>query len=115
MAETRKCRWSGEMFEITDEDIVFYKKIDVPLPTLCPDERERRRLQWRNERHFYRRECGLCKKSIIAIYPETCLFPVYCEECYWNDKWDPLIYGRDFDFGRPFFEQFKELIDTVQI
>ena len=32
----------------------------------------------------------------------------------WNsDSWNPLDYGQDFDFKRPFFEQFKELRDRV--
>ena len=40
-------------------------------------------------------------------------FPVYCHDCFWSDGWNPLTYGRTYDFSRPFFEQFKELQDTV--
>ena len=29
-------------------------------------------------------------------------FPVYCHECWWSDKWNPLDYGRDYDFKIPF-------------
>ena len=33
---------------------------------------------------------------------------------YWDsDKWTALDYGQDFDFNRPFFEQFKELMEKV--
>ena len=113
MSELRKCRVSGNEFEISDEDIKFYNEIDVPYPTLCPAERERRRLVWRNERHLYRRNCGLCMKSLIAIYPEDASFPNYCEKCFFSEKWDPLSYGRDYDFDRPFFKQFSELADIV--
>ena len=38
---------------------------------------------------------------------------VYDREVWWSDKWDPLSYGRDFDFKRPFFEQFRELLTAV--
>src|SRR6185295_14940235 len=38
---------------------------------------------------------------------------VYCSDCWWSDRWDPLSYGRDFDFSRPFFDQFRELQDVV--
>lgn len=39
--------------------------------------------------------------------------PVYSDE-YWNsDKWDPMEYGRDYDFSRPFFEQIRELYNIV--
>ncbi len=34
---------------------------------------------------------------------------MYCNECWWSDGWDPTEYGVDFDFTRPFFEQFHEL------
>jgi len=34
---------------------------------------------------------------------------VYCLQCFWSDKWDETNIGRDFDFKRPFFEQWKEL------
>lgn len=72
-----------------------------------------RRMLFRNERNFYKRKCDLCGKSIIAVYSPDISFPVYCVKCWWSDKWDPHKYGRDFDFSRPFFEQFKELSDKV--
>ena len=34
---------------------------------------------------------------------------VYSQEIWWSDKWDGRDYGRDFDFSRPFFDQFQEL------
>jgi len=46
---------------------------------------------------------------MVAIYPSGTSFPVYCSECWWSDGWDPMAYGQDFDFGRPFFDQFKEV------
>lgn len=38
---------------------------------------------------------------------------MYCPRCWWSDKWDALQYGRDYDFSRPFFEQFNELLHQV--
>jgi|GEM_PF-4835496 len=43
------CAVSGVAFEITDGDMKFYETMGVPAPTLCPEERMRRRLAWRNE------------------------------------------------------------------
>jgi len=40
---------------------------------------------------------------------------VYCPSCWWSDNWDPLEYGKDYDFSRPFFEQFKELFQSVPL
>jgi len=72
-----------------------------------------RRLAWRNERNLFKRKCDLCSKQIFTFYTSDSKFPVYCSDCWWSDKWDPLTYGRDFDFSRPFFEQFNELMNEV--
>ncbi|MDA2935596.1 hypothetical protein MYX06_00035 [Patescibacteria group bacterium AH-259-L05] len=47
------------------------------------------------------------------MYPEKALFPVYCSPCWWSDTWDPLVYGREYDFSRNFFEQYKDLLKVV--
>ena len=40
-------------------------------------------------------------------------FTVYAQEYWKSDEWDPLSYSRDYDFSRPFFEQFFELMKEV--
>lgn len=55
----------------------------------------------------------MCGASIISFFDKDVKFPVYCSKCWWSDKWDPLSYGREYDFGRPFFEQFGELMQKV--
>ena len=51
----------------------------------------------------------MCGKSTVTIYSPNKPHKVYCNECWWGDGWDPSAYGIDFDFSRPFFEQFHEL------
>lgn len=109
----KTCAISGKSFTITDEDRAFYKKMGVPEPTLCPEERMRRRLAHRNERFLYHRKCDLTGKQIISSASPDKVYPIYDIEAWWSDDWDPLSYGKDFDFSRPFFEQFKELTDSV--
>ncbi|QQR54685.1 hypothetical protein IPG41_05870 [Candidatus Peregrinibacteria bacterium] len=109
------CRVSTKPFIITDEDQAFYAKIDVPLPTLCPEERMRRRMIFRNERNLYHRKCDLTGRELISnISPEK-PYKVYDQKEWWGDRWDPLSYGKDFDFNRPFFEQFDELLRQVPL
>lgn len=43
------------------------------------------------------------------MYDKAAPFPVYCMDCWNSDKWDGHVYARDYDFSRPFFEQFIEL------
>ena len=85
----------------------------VPEPTHCPDCRAQRRIAFRNERNLYPATCGLCKKSIVSIFSPDKPYTVYCYDCWYSDKWNPLQYGREFDFSRPFFEQFAELQKAV--
>ncbi len=107
------CKNCKKEFTVEPDDFSFYEKIGVPPPTLCPDCRFARRLVFRNERTYYRRKCDLCGRDMISVYASGVKFPVYCQKCWWSDAWDPLQYGRDFDFSRPFFEQYKEFTDIV--
>lgn len=38
---------------------------------------------------------------------------VYEYEYWWGDAWNPMDYGRDFDFSKGFFEQFRTLSIVV--
>ncbi len=113
MSEIKVCKNCSGKFEVADLDNSFYKKINVSTPTYCPDCRQQRRLAFRNERNLFKRRCDMCERQIISFFEAGTVFPVYCTECWWTDKWDPLSYGQDFDFSRPFFEQFKELMMKV--
>ncbi len=112
-SETKVCQNCKQNFTIEPDDLSFYFKINVPSPTFCPDCRRQRRMLFRNERSLYKRACDLCHENIISMYPSGTLFPVYCTECWWSDKWDAGTFSRDYDFSRPFFVQFKELLNVV--
>src|SRR3989344_2192338 len=112
-SETRNCQNCRKDFIIEPDDFGFYERIKVPPTTFCQQCRLQRRLAWRNERALYYRACDLCNKKIIAMYPANTSFPVYCKECWWGDKWDAKSYGRDYDFSKSFFEQWKELSNAV--
>lgn len=116
--ETRICQNCHNTFALYPEDFAFLEKISTatikfPPPTFCPDCRMQRRMLWRNERSLFSRECDLCRKKMIAMYPAGTPFPVYCHDCWWNGDWDPTSHGRDYDFSRPFFSQFKDLVGGV--
>ncbi|MDP3784467.1 MAG: hypothetical protein Q8R12_00045, partial [bacterium] len=109
----RTCRFSGEKFYVRPEDIAFYKKIRVPLPTLSPNERLRRRAAYFNTHTLFKNTSAFSGKDIISIYPPNYPTPkpykIYEHQAWFGDKWDPLFYGRSFDFMRNFFEQFYQL------
>lgn len=66
-----------------------------------------------NERVLYYRTCDLSGQKILSMYPADAPFPVYHPTDWYSDKWDPYQYGQEYDFSRPFFEQFKELFAKV--
>lgn len=111
--ETQICQNCKNNFIIEDDDFLFYEKVGVQAPTICPECRYIKRLINRNEWSLHRRECDLCKEKIISIYRADVPFPVYCHECWWSDRWDALSYARDIDFSKTFFEQFLELHNSV--
>ena len=113
MSEMRTCQNCKSEFGIEPEDFEFYEKVDVSAPTHCSPCRYQRRLANRNEWTFYHRDCGLCSKTVVSIYNPDYPGPVYCQQCWWSDDWDTLSFGREIDFSRPFFEQFKELRFSV--
>ena len=51
------CAVSGAEFEVTDGDREYYAKVGVPEPTLCPEERARRRMAFANQRNLFGRKC----------------------------------------------------------
>ncbi|MBI3626442.1 hypothetical protein HY224_00135 [Candidatus Uhrbacteria bacterium] len=109
----QSCRQCKHQFEVTEDDQVFYDKMKVPVPALCPDCRLKRRFFFRNEMTLYSRPCDLCKKTTIAMFHPKSPYTVYCKECFDSDKWDPFSYGMDYDPKRPFFEQLNELFLKV--
>jgi len=110
MPECIQCK---SQFVVTDEDRKFYKKFEVPEPIFCPSCRQQRRLSWRNERNIYKRKCDLTGKDFVSNYSPDKPFTVYSPEAWYSDDWEALQYGMDFDFSKPFFEQYKELQKKV--
>ncbi|PJC49099.1 hypothetical protein CO033_03285, partial [Candidatus Nomurabacteria bacterium CG_4_9_14_0_2_um_filter_32_10] len=114
-SETKNCQSCKKDFTIESEDFKFYEKIKVPPPTFCPDCRLMRRLLWRNERTFYRRECNSCSKKIISMYNPDLSQAVYCHDCWWSDKWDPMTFKADYNYDELFFKQFETLFKKVPL
>ena len=120
--ERKTCAVSGQSFAIYQSDLDFYNKISptfagqrfqIPTPTLCPEERLRRRLLFKNERNLFRTTCALSNRSIITTYPPEKGYTVYGVKERRSDQRDPMGYGQTIDYNIPFFEQYKKLYDAV--
>ena len=111
--EIKICQNCKREFVIEPEDFQFYEKIKVPAPSWCPECRMIRRFLFRNERGLYRRKDDRTGKEIFSGIPPQAPFKVYEREYWWSDAFDVMQYGQDYDFSRPFFAQFFELMKTV--
>ena len=113
--ETKQCQNCKQNFVIEPEDFDFYKKINVPPPTWCPECRLQRRIVWRNIRSLNKIKCSAPghQEDIISLYTSNNNAPVYCQDYWWSDNWNPIDYGRSYDFSLSFFAQFASLASVV--
>jgi hypothetical protein len=123
----KTCSQCSGVFHIFQEDVDFYKKLHVPPPKLCPECRKQRRYGFYNNiLKFYRKECIIhqeekqnsCAEScsgtgVISTFPPQSPYKIFDLKYWWSDKWGGEDYGRDYNFEKPFFEQFHELSLTV--
>ncbi|MCX6821396.1 MAG: hypothetical protein NTW30_01325, partial [Candidatus Aenigmarchaeota archaeon] len=109
-SETKNCQNCKKDFIIEPDDFAFYERMKVPAPTWCPECRMRRRLAFRDFRVLYKRKSDWNGETIFSIFPKDSPYKVYENAEVWQtDKWDPMQYGQEYDFSKPFFEQIKEL------
>jgi hypothetical protein len=73
-----------EAFKIIPEELLFYKRMNLPLPRLCPNCRHYERLSQRNPMKLWSRSCmkPLCTNTFETSYSPDRPEIVYCEKCY---------------------------------
>lgn len=113
--ETKTCQNCKNSFVIEPDDFSFYEKVKAPPPTFCSLCRFQRRLTFRTSRRLYKRKVEFSEKETFSPLPPEIPFRVFHEDYWWSDKWDPMEYGRPYDFNRPFFQQLRELQLKVPI
>lgn len=109
----KQCIACSKTFQIEAWDQDFYKKLAVPEPTHCPDCRQQRRLASANQMFLHKNTCAATGKSLISNYHPDDGYVVYDQMYWYSDQWDPMQYGVDFDFSRPFFEQYVEFAKRI--
>ena len=112
-SKIKKCQNCSIKFTIEPEDLKFYKKIDVPEPTFCPECRMIRRFSFRDGMMLYKRKVEKFDKEVFSSIPSNSPYKVYHSDYWWSDELDATKYGKDYDFNKPFFEQIKELMYEV--
>lgn len=80
--EVLACEKSGKNFKVTPQELKFYRKQDLPIPKLCPNQRYLERLALKNPRKLWDRKCDKCQAKIKTSYSPDRPEVVYCEQCY---------------------------------
>jgi hypothetical protein len=68
LQEVIGCEITGRPFKITEQELSFYQRFNLPLPSIHPDERHYARLRLRNPMILRKRKCYLCDKIIDTTY-----------------------------------------------
>src|SRR3989344_5001330 len=105
----RVCRFSGEKFYVRPEDIKFYKKMRVPLPTMSPNERLRLLLSSWNLYFLFNSTSAFSGKKIVTQFPPNTEYKVWEHQHWFSGNWDAAEYGIEYDLTKSFFDQFKKL------
>lgn len=73
-----------EAFKIIKEELVFYQRMNLPLPHLCPNCRHYQRLEQRNPLNLWHRKCMKegCSNEFETSYAPDRPEIIYCEKCY---------------------------------
>jgi DNA-directed RNA polymerase subunit RPC12/RpoP len=88
------CVKCGNKFQILDSEQALLKEKGLPLPTICPPDRQLRRLKFRGGRNLFRTKCSKCGKDIIVSFdPTKVKQQILCKDDYakyFNEN-DPII------------------------
>jgi hypothetical protein len=76
------CEVTGKPFKIIPQELKFYREMGLPLPRRSFEQRHKDRINKRNPRHLWNRECANCHKAIQTTYNPDRPEIIYCEDCY---------------------------------
>lgn len=103
----KSCQNCKQEFTIEPDDFAFYEQMHVPPPTWCPRCRMARRMAWFGYRILHKRD------GMITFWHPDSGHQIMDQKMWHSDAWNPKSYGRDYDFSRSFFDQWRELFMAV--
>jgi hypothetical protein len=80
--EILKCIFCERNYKITEQELLFYCKMILPIPRKCFFCRHKDRIVRRGPYKFWDRKCDHCGKDIKTNYEPGRPEIIYCEKCY---------------------------------
>jgi hypothetical protein len=118
-ALTQKCRITNKEFTVDERELAHLRRMgelnpligeSLPVPCVHPFEQLRQVLALGNLQYLYRSKSFLSGTPQLSRYNPASEFKITTLDEFWSDRVDNTSAGRDYDFNRPFFEQFNELL-----
>ena len=76
------CEETNRPFRIIESELLFLKKMGLPLPTIHPTNRMNSFAKLKPIAKKYKTKCEKCKKDIESIVESNSGYKLYCEKCY---------------------------------
>lgn len=80
--EILKCVDCNRNYKITAQELLFYRKMILPIPRKCFYCRHKDRIHRRGSFKFFTRKCSHCNKEINTNLTGDIAPIIYCEKCY---------------------------------
>ena len=80
------CEITKKPFRIIKQEIEFYIKHDLPLPTKHPDVRHAERFARKDPTTMHLIHCDECGEEMLSVHLPWEWKKVLCEKCYYNEK-----------------------------
>ena len=80
--EVLRCIQCDRNYKIIPQELLFYRKMNLPIPRKCFYCRHQNRIERRGPYKFWKRNCARCDKEITTNYAPDRPEIVYCESCY---------------------------------
>ena len=82
--EILSCESCNKNYRFINSEILFYKRMKLPLPTKCFNCRHEARMKSRNPRSLWNSKCDKCSQNIKTSYniENQKKYKIYCEKCY---------------------------------
>lgn len=76
------CEKTGKPFKITKFELDFYRKKNLPLPTIHPLQRIKDRFEFKHPLRIWQYPCSKCGTTMDSGHDPEKKLKVYCEACY---------------------------------
>lgn len=107
------CPITGLSFEHHELEKRHYERFGFPVPDIHPITRFLVKLAFVNTWSLNWTKDARTQKDILSCYNPADGHIVYDHTYWWSDEFDAKAYGREFDFSRPFFEQYFEMVQKI--